>query len=124
MQYTYPEHTYQPDGLVKCPVTAPTLYSPTWNAHTRYKATTGRGHSDRLYLTREEWDRTAAKACFHCFTCPAGYAVRKNTELCARPGNVLPACSTCRRLHLANNLPSSEFARPKRQRSLAVKDNK
>jgi hypothetical protein len=117
--YDYPEHTYQPDGIVKCPVVPATRFSTPWDADTRYNATTGRGYSDTLFLSREDWDQTAAKACYHCFTCPAGYAVRKDTELCAKPGNVVPVCSTCRRLHLTNKL-----SRPKRQRSLAVNGNK
>lgn len=119
MQHTYPEHTYQPTTYT--PIKSPVPAHHLWRWTCRYNYTVARSANEKAWVTRQLFDEVAAKACYHCFTCPAGFVVRKDIAKVAMPDNVLPACSTCRTLHMNNKLAGDKFTRPRRkERSLAV----
>lgn len=118
--YHYPMHEYSDH---------PTYIKPSvqarhrWTGDSRYRTTIGNtALLNKHYLWKDQFEAIAAKACYHCFVCPAGYVVAKDTKQCLDANNALPACSTCRRRHVKGNLPNDEFGREKSQRPPLVID--
>jgi hypothetical protein len=116
--YTYPEHLYFPRQPKSC--TLPVDSKRKWEDGARYTSTLSKVRKGyKVVLSREEFQRIAAKACYHCAVCPAGYVTPKSKTAVLDVANAAPACYSCRRLHVEGRLNGDQysFSRAKRQRT-------